>query len=153
MVVATQAKGTVLIHQKMFESRLFFVDKLIDMGAQIILCDPHRANVIGLDHHHALRGIRDPWREHPPRELRRDLSSEQVAERAGISRNTLIKIERGDEGVCIRMYFRVLIVLGLQDDLLLLIARDDVLGRKFAGHQPGHTAPCLEKATLERLTP
>ena len=58
LVVATQGKGTVLIHQKMFESRLFFVDKLIDMGAQIILCDPHRANVIGLDHHHALRGIR-----------------------------------------------------------------------------------------------
>ena len=58
LVVATQAKGTVLIHQKMFESRLFFVDKLIDMGAQIILCDPHRANVIGLDHHHTLRGIR-----------------------------------------------------------------------------------------------
>ena len=58
LVVATQAKGTVLIHQKMFESRLFFVDKLIDMGAQIILCDPHRANVIGLDHHHSLRGIR-----------------------------------------------------------------------------------------------
>lgn len=62
--------------------------------------------------------------------LRRDLSSEQVAERAGISRNTLIKIERGDEGVAIGMYFRVLIVLGLQDDLLL-IARDDVLGRKL----------------------
>lgn len=58
LVVATQAKGTVLIHQKMFESRLFFVDKLIDMGAQIILCDPHRANVIGLDHAHKLRGIR-----------------------------------------------------------------------------------------------
>ena len=58
LVVATQAKGTVLIHQKMFESRLFFVDKLIDMGAQIILCDPHRANVIGLDRSHALRGIR-----------------------------------------------------------------------------------------------
>ena len=62
--------------------------------------------------------------------LRRDLSSEQVSERAGISRNTLIKIERGDEGVAIGMYFRVLIVLGLQDDLLL-IARDDVLGRKL----------------------
>lgn len=62
--------------------------------------------------------------------LRRDLSSEQVAERAGISRNTLFKIERGDEGVAIGMYFRVLIVLGLQDDLLL-IARDDVLGRKL----------------------
>ena len=62
--------------------------------------------------------------------LRRDWSSEQVSERAGISRNTLIKIERGDEGVAIGMYFRVLIVLGLQDDLLL-IARDDVLGRKL----------------------
>jgi UDP-N-acetylglucosamine 1-carboxyvinyltransferase len=57
LVVATQAKGAVLIHQKMFESRLFFVDKLIDMGAQIILCDPHRATVIGLDRKHALRGI------------------------------------------------------------------------------------------------
>lgn len=57
LVVATQAKGTVLIHQKMFESRLFFVDKLIDMGAQIILCDPHRATVIGLDKKMKLRGI------------------------------------------------------------------------------------------------
>lgn len=57
LVVATQAKGTVLVHQKMFESRLFFVDKLIDMGAQIILCDPHRANVIGLDRKYPLRGI------------------------------------------------------------------------------------------------
>ena len=57
LVVATQAKGTVLIHQKMFESRLFFVDKLIDMGAQIILCDPHRATVIGLDRKNSLRGI------------------------------------------------------------------------------------------------
>ena len=57
LVVATQAKGTVLIHQKMFESRLFFVDKLIDMGAQIILCDPHRATVIGINNHHKLRGI------------------------------------------------------------------------------------------------
>jgi UDP-N-acetylglucosamine 1-carboxyvinyltransferase len=57
LVVATQAKGSVLIHQKMFESRLFFVDKLIDMGAQIILCDPHRANVIGLDRKYPLRGI------------------------------------------------------------------------------------------------
>ncbi|MBQ8521256.1 MAG: UDP-N-acetylglucosamine 1-carboxyvinyltransferase, partial [Bacteroides sp.] len=56
LVVATQAKGSVLIHQKMFESRLFFVDKLIDMGAQIILCDPHRAVVIGHDHHFQLRG-------------------------------------------------------------------------------------------------
>lgn len=56
LVVATQAKGTVLIHQKMFESRLFFVDKLIDMGAQIILCDPHRATVVGLNHESPLRG-------------------------------------------------------------------------------------------------
>ncbi len=58
LVVATQAKGTVLIHQKMFESRLFFVDKLIDMGAQIILCDPHRATVIGLDRKYQLKGIK-----------------------------------------------------------------------------------------------
>lgn len=55
LVVATQARGSVLIHQKMFESRLFFVDKLIDMGAQIILCDPHRATVIGLGHENQLR--------------------------------------------------------------------------------------------------
>ena len=57
LVVATQAKGSLLIHQKMFESRLFFVDKLIDMGAQIILCDPHRATVIGLERKNQLRGI------------------------------------------------------------------------------------------------
>ena len=57
LVVATQAKGSVLIHQKMFESRLFFVDKLIDMGARIILCDPHRAAVIGLEREQSLRGI------------------------------------------------------------------------------------------------
>jgi UDP-N-acetylglucosamine 1-carboxyvinyltransferase len=57
LVTAVQARGSVLIHQKMFESRLFFVDKLIDMGAQIILCDPHRATVIGLDRRYALRGI------------------------------------------------------------------------------------------------
>jgi UDP-N-acetylglucosamine 1-carboxyvinyltransferase len=57
LVVATQARGSVLIHQKMFESRLFFVDKLIDMGAQIILCDPHRAAVIGLGRDQKLRGI------------------------------------------------------------------------------------------------
>lgn len=56
LVVATQAKGSVLIHQKMFESRLFFVDKLMDMGAQIILCDPHRATVIGLNKQFRLRG-------------------------------------------------------------------------------------------------
>jgi UDP-N-acetylglucosamine 1-carboxyvinyltransferase len=58
LVVATQAKGSVLIHQKMFESRLFFVDKLIDMGAQIILCDPHRATVIGLNRQHQLRATK-----------------------------------------------------------------------------------------------
>ena len=58
LVVATQCKGSVLIHQKMFESRLFFVDKLIDMGAQIILCDPHRAVVIGHDHKMSLKGNR-----------------------------------------------------------------------------------------------
>lgn len=57
LVAATQARGSILIHQKMFESRLFFVDKLIDMGAQIILCDPHRATVIGLDRKFPLRGI------------------------------------------------------------------------------------------------
>ncbi len=57
LVTSIQAKGTVLIHQKMFESRLFFVDKLIDMGAQIILCDPHRATVIGLDRKIPLKGI------------------------------------------------------------------------------------------------
>ena len=57
LVVATQAKGTVLVHQKMFETRLFFVDKLIDMGAQIVLCDPHRAVVIGHDRQQPLRGL------------------------------------------------------------------------------------------------
>jgi UDP-N-acetylglucosamine 1-carboxyvinyltransferase len=57
LVVAIQAKGSVLIHQKMFESRLFFVDKLIEMGAKIILCDPHRAAVIGLEREFNLRGI------------------------------------------------------------------------------------------------
>ncbi|MBK5209836.1 MAG: UDP-N-acetylglucosamine 1-carboxyvinyltransferase [Flavobacteriaceae bacterium] len=56
LVVATQAKGSVLIHQKMFESRLFFVDKLIDMGAKVILCDPHRATVIGMNHEFCLKG-------------------------------------------------------------------------------------------------
>ena len=57
LVAAIQSKGSVLVHQKMFESRLFFVDKLIDMGAQIILCDPHRATVIGLDRRIPLKGI------------------------------------------------------------------------------------------------
>jgi UDP-N-acetylglucosamine 1-carboxyvinyltransferase len=58
IVVATQARGSVLFHQKMFESRLFFVDKLIDMGAQIILCDPHRAVVVGHDRSRQLRAQR-----------------------------------------------------------------------------------------------
>ena len=58
LVTAIQGGGTVLIHQKMFESRLFFVDKLIEMGAQIILCDPHRATVIGMNKQVMLRGIR-----------------------------------------------------------------------------------------------
>ena len=57
LVTAIHAKGSVLIHQKMFESRLFFVDKLIDMGAQIILCDPHRAVVVGLERKKKLRGV------------------------------------------------------------------------------------------------
>src|SRR5690606_13900027 len=57
LVTATQAAGTLLVHQKMFESRLFFVDKLIEMGAQIVLCDPHRAVVIGLNRLNPLRGI------------------------------------------------------------------------------------------------
>ena len=57
LVVATQAKGSLLVHQKMFESRLFFVDKIIEMGARIVLCDPHRAVVIGLEREHALKGI------------------------------------------------------------------------------------------------
>jgi len=57
LVTAIQANGSVLIHQKMFESRLFFVDKLIEMGAQVILCDPHRAVVIGLEREQRLRGI------------------------------------------------------------------------------------------------
>ncbi len=58
LVIATQAKGTVLIHQKMFESRLFFVDKLIDMGAKVILCDPHRATVIGNNHQSRLKATK-----------------------------------------------------------------------------------------------
>ncbi len=57
LVVATQARGSVLIHQKMFESRLFFVDKIIEMGGHIVLCDPHRAVVVGLERQYSLRGI------------------------------------------------------------------------------------------------
>ncbi len=58
LVVATQAKGSVLVHQKMFESRLFFVDKIIEMGAHIVLCDPHRAVVIGLERKYNLKGYK-----------------------------------------------------------------------------------------------
>ena len=92
LVVATQARGSVLIHQKMFESRLFFVDKLIDMGAQIILCDPHRATVIGLDRKTPLKGI--------------TMSSPDI--RAGVSlliaalsasgKSTVLNIEQIDRG-------------------------------------------------------
>ncbi len=92
LVLATQAKGSVLIHQKMFESRLFFVDKLIEMGAQIILCDPHRATVIGLDKQTKLRGI--------------DMTSPDI--RAGVSlliaalsakgKSTIHNIEQIDRG-------------------------------------------------------
>ena len=92
LVVATQARGSVLIHQKMFESRLFFVDKLIDMGAQIILCDPHRATVIGLDRKTPLKGI--------------TMTSPDI--RAGVSlliaalsangRSTVLNIEQIDRG-------------------------------------------------------
>ena len=72
LVTATQARGSVLVHQKMFESRLFFVDKLIDMGAQIILCDPHRATVIGLD-----RKVKPSWRDH---DLTRHPGGRQLAD-------------------------------------------------------------------------
>ena len=58
LVVATQANGSVLVHQKMFESRLFFVDKLIDMGAKVILCDPHRATIIGMNHQSSLKATK-----------------------------------------------------------------------------------------------
>mgnify|MGYP000305753213 CR=1 FL=1 len=94
LVVATQAKGSVLIHQKMFESRLFFVDKLIDMGAQVILCDPHRATVIGHDHRIRLRATR--------------MSSPDI--RAGVAlliaamsaegRSTIQNIDQIDRGYC-----------------------------------------------------
>lgn len=100
LVTATQAKGSVLIHQKMFESRLFFVDKLIDMGAQIILCDPHRATVIGLDHAMRLRAT--------------TLSSPDI--RAGVALliaamsadgtsiiNNIEQIDRGYEAIDIRL--------------------------------------------------
>ncbi len=96
VVVATQARGSVLIHQKMFESRLFFVDKLIDMGAQIILCDPHRAVVVGHDHHKRLR----PGRMSSP-DIRAGIALLIAAMSAnGISRiDNIAQIDRGYESI------------------------------------------------------
>ena len=96
LVTATQAKGSVLIHQKMFESRLFFVDKLIDMGAQIILCDPHRANVIGLDNQTQLRAT-----EMSSPDIRAGVSLLIAAMSAeGVSRiHNIEQIDRGYENI------------------------------------------------------
>lgn len=100
LVVATQAKGTVLIHQKMFESRLFFVDKLIDMGAQIILCDPHRATVIGLDRKIPLKGIKmsSPDIRAGVALLIAALSAEGVSEISNIE-----QIDRGYQNIDLRL--------------------------------------------------
>jgi UDP-N-acetylglucosamine 1-carboxyvinyltransferase len=100
LVVATQAKGSVLIHQKMFESRLFFVDKLIDMGAQIILCDPHRATVIGLDHKNKLR----PTTMVSP-DIRAGVALLIAALSAdGVSKiNNIEQIDRGYENIGLRL--------------------------------------------------
>lgn len=92
LVVATQAKGSVLIHQKMFESRLFFVDKLIDMGAQIILCDPHRATVIGLDKKYPLKGI-----EMTSPDIRAGVSL-LIAALSASGRSTIYNIEQIERG-------------------------------------------------------
>nr|WP_294898511.1 UDP-N-acetylglucosamine 1-carboxyvinyltransferase [uncultured Pedobacter sp.] len=92
LVVATQAKGSVLIHQKMFESRLFFVDKLIDMGAQIILCDPHRATVIGLDKRYQLKGI-----EMTSPDIRAGVSL-LIAALSASGRSTIYNIEQIERG-------------------------------------------------------
>ena len=92
LVVATQAKGSVLIHQKMFESRLFFVDKLIDMGAQIILCDPHRATVIGLDKRYKLKGI-----EMTSPDIRAGVSL-LIAALSASGRSTIYNIEQIERG-------------------------------------------------------
>lgn len=92
LVVATQCKGSVLIHQKMFESRLFFVDKLIDMGAQIILCDPHRAVVIGHDHKHTLK----PNRMSSP-DIRAGIAM-LIAAMSADGRSTIENIEQIDRG-------------------------------------------------------
>ncbi|MEM9022367.1 MAG: UDP-N-acetylglucosamine 1-carboxyvinyltransferase [Bacteroidota bacterium] len=92
LVVATQAKGSVLVHQKMFESRLFFVDKLIDMGAQIILCDPHRATVIGLNRQYSLRGI-----EMTSPDIRAGVSL-LIAALSASGKSTIHNIEQIDRG-------------------------------------------------------
>ena len=96
IVVATQARGSVLIHQKMFESRLFFVDKLIDMGAQIILCDPHRAVIVGHDRKIQLRG----GRMSSP-DIRAGIALLIAAMSAsGVSRiNNIEQIDRGYENI------------------------------------------------------
>ena len=92
LVVATQAKGSVLVHQKMFESRLFFVDKLIDMGAQIILCDPHRATIIGLDRKSTLRGI-----SMTSPDIRAGVSL-LIAALSAVGKSTIYNIEQIDRG-------------------------------------------------------
>ena len=94
LVVATQAKGAVLIHQKMFESRLFFVDKLIDMGAQIILCDPHRATVIGHDHRIRLRATRMTSPD-----IRAGVAL-LIAAMSAEGRSTIQNIDQIDRGYC-----------------------------------------------------
>ena len=94
LVVATQAKGSVLIHQKMFESRLFFVDKLIDMGAQVILCDPHRATVIGHDHRIRLRATRMTSPD-----IRAGVAL-LIAAMSAEGRSTIQNIDQIDRGYC-----------------------------------------------------
>ncbi|MGY8951763.1 MAG: UDP-N-acetylglucosamine 1-carboxyvinyltransferase [Flavobacteriales bacterium] len=100
LVVATQAKGSMLVHQKMFESRLFFVDKLIDMGAQIILCDPHRATIIGLNRQYALRAI-----EMTSPDIRAGVSLLIAALSAeGVSKiHNIEQIDRGYENIDVRL--------------------------------------------------
>ena len=100
LVVATQAKGSMLVHQKMFESRLFFVDKLIDMGAQIILCDPHRATIIGLNRQYSLRAI-----EMTSPDIRAGVSLLIAALSAeGVSKiHNIEQIDRGYENIDVRL--------------------------------------------------
>ena len=113
LVTAIQARGTVLIHQRMFESRLFFVDKLIDMGAQIVLCDPHRANVIGLDRKYPLRGI-----QMSSPDIRAGIAlliAALSAEGTSIIEN-IKQIDRGYEAVDIFFYF--IVFLGRYFDII-----------------------------------